>query len=130
MPLVDVRGFQLDPQIGRGIGQGAQNIQRFQQIAQTTQQREREDQIRQALSGAQTPTFAPQTQQQQMLAEQSAGIGGGQALAEQPHPILSQEEKIQAAKTIDPAIANKQLKAMGLDDDSKLDSSSLLSSET
>lgn len=114
MPI-DARGFNLNPSFGRGIGQGLQNIQGFQNLALQQQQIEREQQVRQALSGG----VQPQTQQEQMLAEQTAGLGGAVAQAEQPQPIMTHEEKVQAARDIDPAIANKFLKEAGLDDASK-----------
>jgi hypothetical protein len=119
MPLVDVRGFQLDPRIGQGLAGGIQTLGAFQQLGQQNLALQRQQQVGQALAGIQQPELAPQTQQQQQLAEQTAGLGGAQALAEQPQPVQTQEEKIRLAQGIDPAIANKQLKAMGLDDASK-----------
>jgi len=119
MPLVDVRGFNLDPQVGTNFARGLQTGQQLQQIGRQNTQTAREQQVRQALSGVRSPEFAPQTEQQQMLAGQSQGLGGALAQAEQPQPVLSQEEKIRAAQEIDPAIANKMLKDFGLDDMSK-----------
>lgn len=109
MPLVDVRGYNLDPNI---MGNVATGLQFGQQLGA----QDRAAQIRGLL--AQQGQLQPQTQQQQMLAEQTAGLGGAQALAEQPQ-ALSQDELIQQAKRIDPVQAEKILTSMGLDDASK-----------
>lgn len=125
MPI-DVSGFDF----GRGATQEAAGFTNLLQQGQQVQARDlalgqqraqigRESQVRQALGGLQQPEFAPQTQQQQQLAEQTAGLGGALAQAEQPQPIKSQEEKIRIARGIDPAIANRVLRDMGLDDVSK-----------
>lgn len=118
MPLVDVRGFDLDPRIDlRGLGRGVGTLQRMQQFGQQQQALERQEQIKQLL--AQSPELQPQTEQERMLAEQTEGLGGALAEAEQAGFILSQEDMIREARKIDPAIANQQLKAMGFDDESK-----------
>lgn len=119
MPLVDVRGFNLDPRIGQGLASGIQARQAFQQLGQQNIAAQREADVRASLADIQQPEFAPQTQQQQLLAEQTAGLGGPLALAEQPQPIQTQEEKIRIARGIDPAAANSLLKQFGLDDASK-----------
>lgn len=120
MALVDTRSFNLIPQQGgaaQGIARGLGTIGAFQQLGQQNIALEREQQVRQALGGA--TEFAPQTQQQQQLAAQTAGLGGALARAEQPQPIKTQEEKIEIARNIDPAVTNRILKDMGLDDASK-----------
>lgn len=120
MPLVTASQFDLQPSIGRGLAQGIQTLTQFQQLGQRNLQAQREAQVRELVGGALAPPeFAPQTQQEQMLAEQTSDIGGPLAAAEQPQPIMSQEEKIQLAKSIDPAIANKLLKDAGIDSASK-----------
>lgn len=119
MPLVDVRGFQLDPQIGRGLAQGLGTARQFQQFGQQNLALQREQQVREAVGGALTPEFAPQTEQQQMLAQQTEGLGGPLARAEQPQPIKTQEEKFDLARSIDPVAANKIIKDLGLDTASK-----------
>jgi hypothetical protein len=120
MALVDSRGFNLIPQQGgaaQAIGRGLGTMGALQQQGQRNLALERQDQVRQALSGVSTPQPQSQTQQQQQLGEQTAGLGG--ALAEQPQPIKTQAEKIAIAKNIDPAATNKILKDMGLDNASK-----------
>jgi Pyruvate/2-oxoacid:ferredoxin oxidoreductase gamma subunit len=120
---VDIRGFGLvQPQsqgIAGALGRGLATQQAFQQVGQQNIAAQREAQVRQALSGIQQPQMQPQTEQQQMMAEQTAGLGGALAQAEQPQPITTQEEKIELARSFDPAMANKILKDMGLDDASK-----------
>ena len=116
MALVTTQGFDLNPRIGQGLARGIQTLGQFQLIGQRNLQAQREAGVREALSA---PQMQPQTQQQQMLAGQTAGIGGDLARAEQPQPVTTQEEKIELAKQIDPAIANKQLKELGLDSASK-----------
>jgi hypothetical protein len=120
---VDIRGFGLvQPQsqgIAQGLGRGLATQQAFQQVGQQNIAAQREAQVRQALSGITQPQMQPQTEQQQMMAEQTAGLGGALAQAEQPQPITTQEEKIELARSFDPAMANKILKDMGLDDASK-----------
>ena len=115
MALVDVRGFDLNPRIGQGLARGIQTLGQFQLMGQRNLQIEREAGVREALGGA--TQMQPQTQQQQMLGEQTEGLGGALARAEQP--VTTQEEKIALARQIDPAIANKQLKELGLDSASK-----------
>lgn len=117
MALVDVRGFDLNPRIGQGLARGIQTLGQFQLMGQRNLQIEREAGVREALGGA--TQMQPQTQQQQMLGEQTEGLGGALARAEQPKPVTTQEEKIELARQIDPAIANKQLKELGLDSASK-----------
>ena len=117
MALVDARGFDLNPRIGQGLARGIQTLGQFQLMGQRNLQAQREAGVREALGGA--PQMQPQTQQQQQLAEQTEGLGGALAQAEQPQPVTTQEEKIEIARQIDPAIANKQLKALGLDSASK-----------
>lgn len=106
---------------GRGVTQEALGFTSLLQQGQQVQARDlaldqqraqigREQQVRQALAGIQQPQMQPQP-------EQAAGLGG--ALAEQPQPIMTQEEKIRAAQAIDPAIANKMIKDLGLDSASK-----------
>jgi len=73
MPLVDVRGFNLQPQQQSLVG-GLQELAAFQQFGQQNIQAEKSAQIRQLLG--QTGQVAPQTQQQQQLAAQTAGLGG------------------------------------------------------
>jgi len=119
MALVTTQGFDLNPRIGQGLARGIQTLGQFQLIGQRNLQIEREAGVREALGGALAPQMQPQTEQQQMLAEQTAGIGGDLARAEQPQPVTTQEEKIELARQIDPAIANKQLKELGLDSASK-----------
>ena len=119
MALVDARGFDLNPRIGQGLARGIQTLGQFQLIGQRNLEAQREAGVREALGGALAPQTQPQTEQQQMLGEQTAGLGGALAQAEQPQPITTQEEKIELARRIDPAIANKQLKALGLDSASK-----------
>ena len=124
MALVDARGFNLGADItgeARGFTQllsQGQTVQgREMALQQQRVQLEREAQVRQALSGG--AQMQPQTQQEQMRAEQTAGLGGALAQAEQPQPIMTFEEKKRMARDIDPAIANKILKEGGLDDASK-----------
>jgi len=123
---VDVRGFDFGP----GVTAEAEAFTRLLSGGQAVQSRElvlgqqraqiqREAQVRQALAGIRTPEFTPQTEQERLLAEQSAGLGGALAQAEQPQPIMSQEEKIQLAQQIDPAATNKIIKDLGLDTASK-----------
>lgn len=112
---VDVRGFNLQPQAGSLAG-GLQELAGFQALGQQNIQRDKQAQIRQLLGQA---TQVPQTQQQQMLAAQTAGLGGEQAMAEQPKAQMSMEELKVQARQIDPALANKALKEMGFDDETK-----------
>jgi len=115
MALVDVRGFGLNvmPQQGQLAG-GLGEIAAFQQLGQQNIQAEKSAQIRQLLG--QAGQAAPQTEQQQQLAAQTAGLGGEQALAEQPKGLLSEEELKTQARRIDPVLANQQIKELGLDD--------------
>lgn len=123
MPLVDARGFNLNPPIGEGLGRGVQTLQRFNQLGQQNLAAQREADVRSALSGIRTPQMQEATQQDIDLAEQTAGLGGALAaeeqIAAQPQPVISRNEMIEMAKSIDPGEANKQLKLMGFDDASK-----------
>lgn len=110
MALVDVRSYNLDPNILGNFASG-------QQFGQQLGQQDRAAQIRGLL--AQQQQMQPQTEQQQMLAEQSAGFGTQQAMAEQPRPVMSQDEMIKRARAIDPEQAEKILTSMGLDEPSK-----------
>jgi len=82
MPLVDVRGFGLNVMPQQGLLGGLQEISAFQQLGQQNIQAEKSAQIRQLLG--QAGQVAPQTEQQQQLAAQTAELGGPQALEEQP----------------------------------------------
>lgn len=126
MALVDVRGFNLQPQAAP-LTTGLQELAGFQALGQQNIQREREAQIRQLLG--QAGQTQPQTQQQQMLAAQTADLGGEQALAEQPQAATSQQDLIAQARQIDPVIAQKQLKAMGLDDATRRAEASRMAAE-
>lgn len=122
MPLIDTSRFNLIPQqggIAQALGQGLQTQAAFQKVGQQNLALQREQQVGQALAGIRQPEFAPQTQQQQQLAEQTAGLGGALAQAEQPQPIKTQEEKIRLAQEIDPVITNRIIKDLGLDTASK-----------
>ncbi|MEE8207872.1 MAG: hypothetical protein V3T88_02810 [Nitrosomonadaceae bacterium] len=121
MALVDVRGFNFGP----GVLAEAQRFTQLRGQKQQVQARElalgeqrgqldRAAQIRQLLG--QIGQEAPQTQQQQQLAAQTADLGGPQALAEQPGALLSEEELIAQARRISPGLANQQIKELGLDD--------------
>ena len=92
MPLVDTRN--LGVQLG-GPQQGLQTLAGFQALGQRNIQQERGEQIKQLLG--QVGQAQPQTQQQQMLAAQTAGLGGEQALAEQSQAI-PQEQLIENQK--------------------------------
>lgn len=118
---VDVRGFNLTPQLG-SVQQGLQTAGAFQQLGQQNIQRSRGEQIKQLLG--QIGQEQPQTEQQQMLAAQTAELGG----AVQPQAI-PQEQLIAQARRIDPAIADKQLKQLGLDDPTKRAEASRFASE-
>jgi len=111
--LVDSRDFNLSPQFG-GVGAGLQTLAQFQQLGQQNIAMDKQAQIRSILAQQQQ---APQTQQQQQLAAQSAGFEDPQSLAEQPQ-ILSLDEKKELAKTVDPAQANKIFESLGIDDPS------------
>jgi hypothetical protein len=115
MALVTAQGFDLNPRIGQGLARGIQTLGQFQTMGQRNLLAQREAGVREALA----PQMQPQTEQQQLLAEQTAGLGGALAQAEQPQPVTTQEEKIELARSIDPAIANRQLKELGLDSASK-----------
>ena len=115
MPLVTSQGYNLSPQLGQGIGQGLKTLSQAQALGAQSQMLDRDAQIRALLAQQ-----APQTEQQKMLTAQTAGMGGEQALAEQPKPLMSIEEMTAAARRIDPEIANKQLKALGLDEPTRL----------
>lgn len=121
MALVTTQGFDF----GRGLlGEAQREAQLFSQeqgiqadqmrLQQQQAQQQREAQIRGLLG--QGPQMQPQTEQEQILAAQTAELGGEQALAEQPQAILSEDEMIAEARKIDPAFANQQLKLLGLDD--------------
>lgn len=118
MPLVDVRGFKFEQPAGQ-LSQGIQTIGQFQQLGQQNLQAGRSEQIRQLLGQAIQPQMTPQTEQQQMLSAQTEGLGGEQALAEQPTAAIPRQQLVQMAKAIDPIMAEKQLQAAGLDDASK-----------
>lgn len=131
MAILDARGFDF----GRGANQEARDFTSLLSQKQGVQGREmalqqereriaRQEQVRAALSGIGQPQQTQAaTQQDQMIAEQSAGLGGALAaeeqIAAQPEPLMSREEMIETAKSIDPGEANKQLKLMGFDDASK-----------
>jgi len=119
MALIDTRGFNLNPNILGNFSQGMNIGQQATNMEAQKAQAEIEAQVRNILGGARTPEFQPQTQQEQQLAEQSQGLGSAVAQSEQPKPVTTQEEKIRLAQQIDPSIANKQLKELGLDDSSK-----------
>jgi len=152
MPLVDSRGYRLTPDVvgslsrGMQFGQNVANAplnrqlleqrvaagqQRFDMnqfnLEQSQQAAERQAGVRDVLG--QFGQQAPQTAQQAQLAEQSAEFAdtgdalGRQAFAEQPK-ALSQSELIRKARSIDPVMANKMLKEMGLDDASKREEAS------
>lgn len=127
MPLVTAQGYNLTPNItqqllgGLQAGSAMQNLALNQMKLQALQQQqEKEKQIGEILGGIAQPAQQP-TQQEQMLAQQTAEFAGvsPQAEAEQPRAILSQDELIAQAKRIDPKIAEEQLKSMGFDDESK-----------
>jgi hypothetical protein len=108
MALVDVRGFNVNPDIGQSILQG---IGEGQQLAQV----DRNAQIRQLLG--KVGQQAPQTEQQQQLSGQTAEFGGDSAI--QPPQILNQEQLFAEAKRIDPIAAKKQMDALGFTDELK-----------
>lgn len=95
MALVDVRGYNLDPNVAGSLQQGMQ-------FGQALGQQDRAAQIRGLLSQQGQPT------------QPVEGAPSGQAPT-----ILSQEDLIAQARKIDPAQANKILGEMGLDDKSK-----------
>lgn len=101
MPLIDVRGFNLQPQAAP-LTTGLQELAGFQALGQQNIQREREAQIRQLLGQAAQPQQPP-TAQPDMA----------------PQPVPTQQELITQARQIDPVLANQQLKAMGLDEPTK-----------
>jgi len=113
-PLVDVRGFGLNvmPQQGSLMG-GLQEIQAFQQLGRQNIQAEKSAQIRQLLG--QAGQVAPQTEQQQMLAAQTAELGGPQALAEQPRAEIPLEDLKELSKQISPEQSEKIFKSLGID---------------
>jgi len=109
MGLVDTRGFDF----GRGVtaeaqqftgllGQGQQVQAQELALSQQRGQLDREAQIRQLLGQTQQPT----AQQPQL---------GGQQAGQLP-ALLSEEDLIAQARRIDPALANQQIKELGLDD--------------
>jgi len=120
MPLVDVRGFDLGFNAGNILEQGQrtqntrlQNELLSGRVQQQKDQTDRQAQIRELLG--QAGQAQPQTEQEQMLGAQTAGMGGDQALSEQPKAIMSQDEIVSAARNIDPVQANKLIKEFGLD---------------
>jgi hypothetical protein len=124
MALVDTRGFdfgqgvtQEAQQFTQMLGQGQQVQAQELALGQQRGQLDRAAQIRQLLG--QAGQQAPQTEQQQQLAAQTAGLGGEQALAEQPRALLSEDDLKAQARRIDPVLANKALKEMGFDDETK-----------
>jgi hypothetical protein len=129
MALVTAQGFDLNPRIGQGLTRGIQTLGQFQTMGQRNLQAQREAQVREQIGAALQPVIPQQTQQQQMLAEQTTDIGGALAEAEQPAPVISQEERVALAKSIDPAIANKLLKDAGIDTQSKLAEASRFAAE-
>jgi len=124
MPLVDTRGFNFGlgataeaQQFTQLLGQGQQVQARELALGQQRGQIDREAQIRQLLG--QAGQSAPQTQQQQQLAAQSAGLGGEQVLGEQPRAAVPLEELKQLAKQISPEQSEKIFKSLGIDSDSQ-----------
>ena len=147
MPLIDARGFNLTPDLVGSLSRGQQVGTQFanqdinrqlleqqaalrnqalaagqQQFDITQGQQERLGQVRGLLG--QFDQQAPQTAREAQLATQTADFAGQegvlaqQAAAEQPR-IMGQDELIRQARSIDPIVANKLLKEMGLDDASK-----------
>ena len=117
MPL-DVRGFQITPDILGAARGGLRLGEEFRQVGAQREARERQEQIRQLLGGI--GQEAPQTEQEAQLAAQTAPFAdvSEQAAAEQPQ-ILSFEELRQQARQIDPAIANQMFKQIGMDEPSQ-----------
>lgn len=119
MPLVDVRGYQLTPDIVNNLQQGMMQGEQYRAMRAQRDQREQQAQIREMLG--QAGQAQPMTQQQQMLAAQEAEmVGEGAAPTPEAQPqITSQESMIQKAKAIDPIYAQKVMASMGIDDASK-----------
>jgi len=113
MPLVDVRGFGLNVMPQQGLLGGLQEISAFQQLGQQNIQAEKSAQIRQLLG--QAGQVAPQTEQQQQLAAQTAELGGPQALAEQPRAEIPLEDLKELAQQISPEQSEKIFKSLGID---------------
>ena len=120
MPLVDTRGFNFGPgvtaeaqQFTQLLGQGQQVQTRELALGQQRGQLDRAAQIRQLLG--QAGQAAPQTEQQQQLSAQTAGLGGPQALAEQPRAEIPLEDLKELAKQISPEQSEKIFKSLGID---------------
>lgn len=112
---IDARGFDLTGvgQLSGGLGRalaGGQQLQRAAAQEMRLQQAERGEKIRQLLGGAQP------TEQQQLLAEQSIGLGEDEAIS-QAKPTEAQ--LMEQAIKIDPILARKQFEAIGIDSASK-----------
>jgi hypothetical protein len=109
---VDARGFdltgtgQLSRSLGRALSGGAQLQQSELQELQL-EKAGRAQQIRDILGGARP------SPQQQMLAEQTVGLG------EDVTQIPSQSQLIEQARQVDPVLAEQHLQAIGLDSASK-----------
>lgn len=116
------------PDVGSAFSNALMNVQRYDAIKQAADTRQKTQAITDLLS--KSGLMQPQTQQQQMLAEQTAPFSGesAQAAAEQPK-IFSQDELIAQAKKIDPILAQKQIAAMGFDEPTKLAEASRFAAE-
>ncbi len=119
MALVDTRGFDFGPgvtsearQFASLIGQGQLNQSRDLALGQQREQIQNQKSIMNIL-GSQGQA-EPQTQQEQMLAEQSLGLGGEQALSEQPK-VRSLEELKDLARNVSPKQAADIFKSLGID---------------
>ena len=120
MALVTTQGFDLFGTPRQSAASGFQALEQARALGQRNLLADREDQVRQALSGLSSPQMQPQTDQQQMLAEQSAPFVGSElAQREQPKAVTSMQEKMDLARSIDPATANKIFKDLGIDDQSR-----------
>lgn len=111
MALIDVRGFNLQPQAPSLTG-GLQELAGFQALGQRNIQQGRSEQIRQLLGQA----VAAPTEQQQQLAAQSVGLGEDPAIKQAGR---TQEELKQLAREIDPIVAEDFFKKAGIDSASK-----------
>jgi len=128
MPILDVRGFQITPDILGAARGGLQLGEQFRQAGRERETRERQEQIRQLLGGA--GQAEPQTEQETQLAAQTAPFAdvSEQAAMEQPQ-ILSLDELKQQAQRIDPEIANQMFKQLGMDTPSQRAEASRFSAE-
>jgi len=128
MPILDVRGFQITPDILGAARGGLQLGEQFRQVGRERETRERQEQIRQLLGGI--GQEAPQTEQEALLASQTAELApiSEQAAIEQPQ-ILSLDELKQQAQRIDPEIANQMFKQLGMDTPSQRAEASRFSAE-